>query len=103
VTNYDLVGMAKAGVSDDVIISTIQSRGARLDLSPQGLIALKQSGVSDRVVLSAQNLGAGRAYAPGPPPATVIVAPGPPVYYRPAYYYGPRPYYHGHCHYHHWH
>ena len=67
VTNYDLVGMARAGVSDDLIISTIQSRGARLDLSPQGLIALKQSGVSDRVVLAAQNMGAGPGYVAARP------------------------------------
>ncbi len=103
VTNYDVVGMAKAGVSDDLIISTIQSRGARLDLSPQGLIALKQSGVSDRVILTAQNMGAGPGYVAGPayvagPPPAVYVTPGP-----PPYWYGPRPYYHHwHGHYHHW-
>lgn len=94
VTNYDLVGMAKAGVSDDLIISTMQSRGARLDLSPQGLIALKQSGVSDRVLLAAQNMGAGPSYYAAPPPA-VIVTPGP-----PPYWYGPRPYYRSHVYYH---
>ena len=33
VTNFDLVNMTRAGVSDDVIISTMRSRGARLDLS----------------------------------------------------------------------
>lgn len=94
VTNVDLVGMARAGVNDDVIISTMQSRGARLDLSPQGLISLKQSGVSDRVVLAAQNLGAGPAYVA--PPQTVIVRPGPSVYY----YRYPPPYYRAHVHYH---
>jgi hypothetical protein len=100
VTNYDLVNMAKSGVSDDLIISTLQSRGGRLDLSPQALIALKQNGVSDRVVLAAQNMGHGSSYIPaggpvalGPPPTTVIVAP------RPYYYYGPEPYYHAHVYY----
>jgi hypothetical protein len=100
VTNYDLVNMTKSGVSDDLIISTIQSRGGRLDLSPQALIALKQSGVSDRVVLAAQNMGRGSPYNPaggpvvaGPPPTTVIVAP------RPYYYYGPGPYYHARVYY----
>jgi hypothetical protein len=105
VTNYDLVTMTKSGISDDLIISTIQTRGARLDLSPQALIALKQQGVSDRVVLAAQNMGQRPAYAPGaapigvapvvavPPPTTVIVAP------RPYYYYGPGPYYHAHVYY----
>jgi hypothetical protein len=109
VTNYDLVNMTRAGVGDDLIISTMQSRGARLDLSPQGLIALKQSGVSDRVVMSAQAMGAGSGapaiatpvYAARPtyvagPPTTVIVTPGP-----PPYWYGPRPYYYGGWHHHH--
>jgi hypothetical protein len=100
VTNYDLVNMTKSGVSDDLIISTIQSRGGRLDMSPQALIALKQNGVSDRVVLAAQNMGHGSPYIPaavplvaGPPPTTVIVEP------RPYYYYGPRPYYGTHVYY----
>jgi Glycine zipper len=104
VTNYDLVGMARAGVGDDVIISTIQSRGARLDMSPQGVIALKQSGVSDRVLLAAQNMAAGPSYVggptyvAGPPPTTVIVTPGP-----PHYWWGPGPYWHSHVYYrHHW-
>ena len=97
VTNYDLVGMTRAGVSDDLIISTIRSRGARLDLSPQALIARKQSGVSDRVVLAAQQMGGGSSYASAsptiltevPPPPTVIVAPAP---WRPYYYHHPHCY-----------
>ena len=39
VTNYDLLQMTRAGISEDVIISTMRSRGARIDLSPQALIA----------------------------------------------------------------
>lgn len=100
VTNYDLLDMTRAGVSDDVIISTMQSRGTRLDLSPNGLIALKQSGVSDRVVMYAQN-GSPRgaavvAPAPvlAPPPTRVIVAP--PYFYDPPCYYD----WHHHHHYH---
>ena len=97
VTNADLVGMTRAGVSDDLIVSTMRSRGTQLDLSPPSLIALKQNGVSDRVVLAAQDMNRGSYYAPPggvavvpPPPTTVIVAPRP--YYG---YYHPYPYYHG--------
>jgi hypothetical protein len=104
VTNYDLLQMTQAGLSEDVIISTMRSRGARIDLSPQALIALKQQGVSDRVVVAAQQMSAAPGYIPPaaagptvisevPPPPAVIVAPA----YRP-YYYHP-PYYHHH-HYH---
>lgn len=102
VTNYDLVQMTRAGVSEDVIISTIRSRGARVDLSPQALIDLRQQGISDRVVLAAQQMSSGGGYVAGappagpivvgevPPPPSVIVAPA----YRPyPYWYYPRPYY----------
>ena len=96
VTSYDLVNMTRAGVSDDLIISSMRSRGIQLDLSPQGLIALKQNGVSDHVVSAAQQMAASRGYAPAavvgavpvvevpPPPTTVIVAPGP---WRPYHHY----------------
>jgi hypothetical protein len=87
VTNYDLVDMTRAGVSEEVIISTMQSRGTRLDLGPNSLIALKQAGVSDRVVMAAQNTSPRGvpAYAPAPilapAPTRVIVAPAPWPYY----------------------
>jgi hypothetical protein len=105
VTNYDILQMSHAGISDDVIISTMHQRGARIDLSPQALIALKQQGVNDRVVVAAQQMAAAPGYygAAGttaivgdypPPPSTVIVAPVyHPWYYRPYYGYH---YYHPH-------
>ena len=70
VTNFDLVQMTRAGVSEDLIISTLRSRGGRLDLSPHGLISLKQQGVSDRVVMEAQMLTRGGGYAS---PAPVVL------------------------------
>lgn len=102
VTNYDLQQMTSAGLSDELIISTIQSRGGRFDMSPAGLIALKRSGVSDRVVLAAQQVSGNTVPTPINP--TVRVATPPPVYVRPApvihYYHGPRCYHHRY--YHHW-
>jgi len=102
VTNYDLLQMSRAGISDDVIITTMRSRGSRVDLSPQALIALKQQGVSDRVVMAAQQMSAAPSYyaPPGPtvvsevppPPTTVIVEPA----WRPYYYYHPHPHYYYH-------
>lgn len=107
VTGYDLVNMSRAGLGDDLIISTMHTRGTQIDLSPQGLISLKQNGVSDRVVYAAQQMAAGRAYGPTPvvaagtpviaavppPPTAVIVAPGPwrPYHHcHPYYYHRPR-------------
>jgi len=103
VTEADLVQMTRAGLSEDVIISSMRSRGVRIDLSPQALIALRQQGVGDRVVMAAQQqMNAPGAYAPAygptvvsevPPPPAVIVAPA----YRPYWYY-PRPYYYHYYH-----
>jgi hypothetical protein len=109
VTDGDLIQMARAGISDDVIISTMRSRGTRIDLSPQSIIALRQQGVSDRVVVAAQQMSAGRGYIAGtaplgptvvsevPPPPTVIVEPAWPHYH----YHHCRPYYWHHHHHHH--
>jgi len=107
VTNFDLVEMTKAGCSDELIISTIRSRGGRFDLSPTGLIALKQAGVSDRVVIAAQSSPAAGYVAAAPAYAQPVVVGPPSVIYvrRPApvvdVYFGPswgyhRHHYHGH-------
>ena len=48
--NYDVVQMSHGGVSDDVIIGAIRSRGGQFDLSPEAIIVLNQQKVSDRVV-----------------------------------------------------
>jgi outer membrane lipoprotein SlyB len=99
VSNYDLVTMTRAGVSEDVIISTMRSRGAHLDLSPNALISLKQSGVSDRVLLAAQDMNRGpvAVYGPVPPPvtrvvpSTVIVTPAPRYHWHGHHYHYHRP------------
>ncbi|MCC6491406.1 MAG: glycine zipper 2TM domain-containing protein [Pirellulales bacterium] len=107
VTNYDLVDMTRAGLSEELIISTIRARGGRFDLSPNGLIGLKQSGVSDRVVIAAQSMGQGGYISPAPavaPAPAVVVSPPPAVYVRPApavHFYSDFGW-HGH-HYHHYH
>jgi len=106
ITNYDLVEMTRAGLSDELIISTMQSRGGRFDLSPNGLISLKQQGVSDRVVLAAQSMNPSGQLAA---PPTVFVSPPPPVVYvHPApvvrFYGGPGwGHYPHHRHHHHYH
>ncbi len=95
ITNVDLIRLAQARVSDEIIISAIRSRGARLDLSPNGLISLKQSGVSDRVLIAAQQFNARpaaishyRTVPVVPVRPTVIVAPRPyRVYHHQPHYY----------------
>ena len=85
----DVKAMAKAGVSDDVIISQIQGSHTAFNLSSADIIDLHNSGVSDKVVNFMQSTqGSGAAaqpapvvveQAPPPPPAeTIVVAsPGP--------------------------
>lgn len=54
VSNLDLIRMTQSGVSDDIIINTVKTRGGRIDMSPDAVIELKANGVSDDVVLEIQ-------------------------------------------------
>lgn len=48
--NDAVIKLVKAGLSDDLIVSTIGSSPGAYDISADGMIALKTAGVSDRVV-----------------------------------------------------
>jgi hypothetical protein len=51
ITNDDIVKMAQAQLSTSIIVTTIESANSvKFDLSPAGLIALKDAGVDDRVI-----------------------------------------------------
>jgi hypothetical protein len=83
--NDAIIKLVKAGMSDDLIITTINAQPGAFDVSTDGLIALKTGGASDKVV-SAIVLKASAApppapAAPAPPPAALApapVAPAPP-------------------------
>ena len=49
-TNESIQKMAKAGLGDDVIVSMIQSQPGHYDLTPDTLVALKNGGLSDKVL-----------------------------------------------------
>jgi len=49
-TNDSVIKMVKAGMSDSIVISTIDSQPAHFSLTANDLIALKQAGVSDAVM-----------------------------------------------------
>jgi hypothetical protein len=65
--------LAQAGVSEDLIITTIKKNGKSFDLSPDEILVLKKSGLSDTVIEFL--LDPSRPYtppapkAPEPPPA----------------------------------
>jgi len=73
--------MVKAGISDELVISTIKSKLGHFDASVDGIIALKTAGVSDKVVAAivAKDADARQTHAPDTPslesnsaPASVI-------------------------------
>lgn len=53
-TNESIVKMVKAGLSQSVIVESIQQRPGTYALSPEDLIALKTAGVSDGVITAMQ-------------------------------------------------
>jgi hypothetical protein len=53
-TNEHIVKMVRAPLSVPVIRSTIEASNVQFDLSPAALIALKDSGVGDEVILAMQ-------------------------------------------------
>ncbi len=97
VTNTDVIYMTQNGLGEDVIINAIHTRGGQFDTSPQSLIHLKSSGVSDSVISVMQNSGSRIApvsyVAPPPPPRPSVIVVEPP----------PRPIYFGHFGRHHHH
>ena len=79
--NNAIIKLVKAGLSDDLIVTTINAQPGNYDTSTDGLIALKTGGASDKVV-SAIVTKAATAPPPVPPapvaPAPEPVAPAPP-------------------------
>ena len=86
-TNADVVKMVQAGLSESVVVATIQSNPGNYDTSPDGLIALQKAGVTQNemnAIVAAQQAANGGAAA-GPAAnagaaggiATPTAAPGP--------------------------
>ena len=76
--NEAVIKLVKAGLSDDLIITTINLMPGSYDTSPDGLIALKSAGASDKVV-GAIVTKAAAAAPPPPAPAAPIPPPEPAV------------------------
>jgi hypothetical protein len=82
--NDSVVKLVKAGLSEDLIVTMINSSPGTYDTSANGLIALKSGGASDKVLLAIANKASGAA-----PRATSAAASGLPpgiddvgVYYK---------------------
>lgn len=49
-TNEDVIKMVKSGLSDAIVIQSIDAAEPAFDTSPDGLVKLKQGGASDKVI-----------------------------------------------------
>ncbi len=68
--NDSVIKLVKAGLSDDLIVTTINASPGTYDTSANGLIALKTAGVSDKVVAAIVAKAAKASEAlPAPVPA----------------------------------
>lgn len=78
-TVAEVTKLAKAGLSEDIIIQQIRKNGQAFDLSTDELIALKQANVSDRVVQVMLDPSQADPPLPpaSPPPASPPPAPAP--------------------------
>jgi len=79
-SNDAIIKLVKAGLSDDLIVSTINASAGTYDTSANGLIALKTAGASDKVVsaIVVKASGAGPAATPmGGAPAAASAAQDP--------------------------
>ena len=72
-TNDAILKMIKAGLSDDIVVSTIKAQPGKFSTGADDLIALKQAGVGDKVIGAMVEKmaagGGGSVPAPAPVPA----------------------------------
>jgi hypothetical protein len=71
--NDSVIKLVKAGLSDDLIVTTISSSPGAYDTSTDGIIALKTAGASDKVVAAV----IAKASAPATPAPAPLAAPAP--------------------------
>lgn len=75
----DVEALSRSGVSDDLIISQIRSSNSAFHLNTNDIIALRDAGVSDRVIDCMINTRSAAAMDPGtPPPPYQEYRPAPP-------------------------
>ena len=81
-TNDSVVKLIKAGLSEDLVVTTINSSPGKYDTSTSALIALKKAGAGDKVVAAIilKTTGASAApAAPTPEPAASTANPSTPL------------------------
>ena len=75
-TNEDVIKMVKGGLGEATVLQSINAAEPGFDTSPDGLVKLKQGGVSDNVI---QHILSRKTAAPAPAaPAAAATQPPPP-------------------------
>jgi hypothetical protein len=75
--NDSVIKLVKAGLSDDLIVTTVNGSAGAYNTSADGIIALKTAGVSDKVVAAIVLKASGSSNpAPGTPAAAATAAVG---------------------------
>lgn len=105
VSSTDVIQMTQAGLSEDLIATHIGANGVQQRLQAADLIALKNYGVSDRVINTMQTAPlAGQAVIAQPTMVAQPVYPAPviveEIHYGPPVFYGHRHHRHHHHHHH---
>jgi len=77
----NILSMAQAGLSDDLILARLRKENQSMDLSTEDLISLKRANVSDRVIRVMMDPNAAISAPPAPIPAAppAIVAASAPI------------------------
>jgi len=85
-TNQSIMEMLKAGLSERVVIAKIRTSPTSFDTSTDALIALKKSGVSEKVIeaMMSPAVAAAPAAPPSAPAGSVAMAPPPAAGHMPA-------------------
>jgi hypothetical protein len=77
-TNDAVLKMAKAGLGEEILLSTVKNQPGQYSTAPNDLIALKGAGVTDKVIAAMMEKGAsGAGAAANPVAAAPKAAPGP--------------------------
>ena len=87
----DVKALAKAGISDDVIISQIRNSHSVYHLSTAEIIDLKDAGVSPKVIDFMINTATTVSEVPAPVPNTVVMEAPPTTVYQETIYPAPGP------------
>ncbi|MGD0870943.1 MAG: hypothetical protein ABSB88_15415 [Bryobacteraceae bacterium] len=85
-TNDSIIKMVKAGLSEDIVLSSVHSQPGKYSTGADDLIALKSAGVSDKIIAAMMNGGGAAApvavAAPAPAAAGGSIVAEIGVYYK---------------------